>query len=550
MPISAAVPACVVAAVAGSVCLAGPRPVYPEGAEIPRSLTPAEEAYLAEHPLAVPSLRGAPPTTRVRTPAEYDPMEGLLLAWEGSSSWTAILAQIAREVTVTAGGRIWMVVDSTSERNSVQSSLASAGVDLTKVSFVVRTTDTIWIRDYGPRIVYEGVQPDGSGGVRAIVDHTYNRPRPSDNALPSFLATQWGWDRFELPLVHGGGNYHLASGERGLAPSPSFATALIQNENPSLTGSQIVDLWRSFQNVETTLTAAYPASVDSTQHIDMWMQIVGDRAALVSDWPNEPGSVQDQVADQTAAAMQADGWAITRIPAVRSGGTHYTFTNVVMFNDIVLVPQYTNSTAAARNAAAIAAWQAACPDKTIIPINCQAIVTAAGVMHCIVMHVPAAPGGEAPSVAIRGYAEPQTVNPGDVLLFEWATDDDAGTVTYDFDVSFDGGASWDGVVSQQADVGGYYWTAPDVASADTLVRVTVRDADGNTGSDIIDAPITILGTPACPADLNGDGLADFGDVAAFVTAFNAQDGLADQNGDGVIDFGDVAAFADAFSAGC
>jgi hypothetical protein len=57
-------------------------------------------------------------------------------------------------------------------------------------------------------------------------------------------------------------------------------------------------------------------------------------------------------------------------------------------------------------------------------------------------------------------------------------------------------------------------------------------------------------TPACPADLNGDGVADFGDVSAFVSAFGSSDTLADINNDGVVDFGDVSAFLDAFNAGC
>jgi cytochrome c peroxidase len=55
---------------------------------------------------------------------------------------------------------------------------------------------------------------------------------------------------------------------------------------------------------------------------------------------------------------------------------------------------------------------------------------------------------------------------------------------------------------------------------------------------------------SCPADLNGDGIADFGDVAAFVTAFTTQDALADLNDDGVLDFGDVGAFVTAFNLGC
>jgi hypothetical protein len=50
-------------------------PTYPEGAPVPRSLTPEERKHLAEHPITVPSTRGPAPGVPVRTPAEYDPME-------------------------------------------------------------------------------------------------------------------------------------------------------------------------------------------------------------------------------------------------------------------------------------------------------------------------------------------------------------------------------------------------------------------------------------------------------------------------------------------
>jgi formylglycine-generating enzyme required for sulfatase activity len=56
--------------------------------------------------------------------------------------------------------------------------------------------------------------------------------------------------------------------------------------------------------------------------------------------------------------------------------------------------------------------------------------------------------------------------------------------------------------------------------------------------------------PACPADLNGDGVLDFGDVGLFVTFFASDDLAADLNGDGLLDFGDVGLFVTAFNAGC
>jgi hypothetical protein len=51
----------------------------------------------------------------------------------------------------------------------------------------------------------------------------------------------------------------------------------------------------------------------------------------------------------------------------------------------------------------------------------------------------------------------------------------------------------------------------------------------------------------CPADLNGDGLLNFFDVSAFISAFS---GGADYNGDGATNFFDVSAFISDFNAGC
>ncbi|MBO6738270.1 MAG: hypothetical protein JJ916_00245 [Phycisphaerales bacterium] len=54
----------------------------------------------------------------------------------------------------------------------------------------------------------------------------------------------------------------------------------------------------------------------------------------------------------------------------------------------------------------------------------------------------------------------------------------------------------------------------------------------------------------CPADLTGDGLVDFFDVSAFLTAFNSLDPIADFTDDGVFDFFDVSAFLSAYGSGC
>ena len=56
--------------------------------------------------------------------------------------------------------------------------------------------------------------------------------------------------------------------------------------------------------------------------------------------------------------------------------------------------------------------------------------------------------------------------------------------------------------------------------------------------------------PGCLADLNGDGMLNFFDVSAFLSAFNAMNPIADFTGDGQLNFFDVSTFLSAFNAGC
>lgn len=56
--------------------------------------------------------------------------------------------------------------------------------------------------------------------------------------------------------------------------------------------------------------------------------------------------------------------------------------------------------------------------------------------------------------------------------------------------------------------------------------------------------------PECAADLNGDGLVDFGDYLDFLSAYSTFSSVADFNGDGLVDFQDFLEFLSHFDAGC
>ena len=70
----------------------------------------------------------------------------------------------------------------------------------------------------------------------------------------------------------------------------------------------------------------------------------------------------------------------------------------------------------------------------------------------------------------------------------------------------------------------------------------------NANVDILEC--LALPGAVCLADLNGDGMLNFFDVSAFLSAFNAMNPIADFTGDGQLNFFDVSAFLSAFNAGC
>lgn len=86
----------------------------------------------------------------------------------------------------------------------------------------------------------------------------------------------------------------------------------------------------------------------------------------------------------------------------------------------------------------------------------------------------------------------------------------------------------------------------------TGLRFTAQGDEGDDAWYIDDVAITtdFVEDEGCSADLNGDGMINFFDVSAFLTAYNANDPIADFNDDGLYNFFDVSAFLTDYNAGC
>src|SRR5690606_36984302 len=123
-------------------------------------------------------------------------------------------------------------------------------------------------------------------------------------------------------------------------------------------------------------------------HIDMWMLPLDDNSVLIGQYEaNQGGGVPKTVTDATASLMESRGYTVYRTPGWRSGGAHYTYTNAVLVNGLALICKFGGSYTS-QDAQALATFQTALPDRTIVQVDCSGIIGSAGAIHCIVMHVP------------------------------------------------------------------------------------------------------------------------------------------------------------------
>ena len=441
---------------------------------LPAYMTPEERLLPLPQP---PQGVLTPPTGIVHTPAEYEPMDGLFISWQG---YTDILTQLAVGITTNdPAATVWVVVDNASEHTSVYNTLNAAGAHMSQVQFIECITDTVWIRDYGPRFIFQD-------GNRAIIDHTYNRPRPNDDAFNDYLATLWGISQYDIGLTHGGGNFHLFTNR------DAFMTTLIVDENPGYTQQQIKDLFAAYENVNLTIYAGFPTSFDSTRHIDMWFFPVGDNKVIIGQYASSTGQPYT-ITEGAVTDLTARGYTVYRTPGWNTGGTHYTYTNAVVINNQVFISKFN----VAQDAQALATFQAAMPGYAIHQIDNSSIIGAAGAMHCIVMHLPAYPSGPIPAVSVSAPNGGEVWFGGQPFDIRWIAHDDVAVTSIDIYLSTDGGATFPTTIATgEANDGTFTWTVPHLATTHARAKVIAHDADGNTGEDASDADFTI--TPNGP----------------------------------------------------
>jgi hypothetical protein len=271
-------------------------------------------------------------------------------------------------------------------------------------------------------------------------------------------------------------------------------TSLVNVDNPASGGfdpNLIAEIYNRYQGIDTLhVFPALPGAVDGTGHIDMWMYLVDEDDVIISEFKPGSNATAIQITSNAVPYMQNLGFQVHRTPAFNTGSTHWTWTNAYRVNNRIFTIIY--NAYPADNAAAQAAFQAAAgPGVLLNPIECTAIIPAAGAIHCIVMQVPRFVE-PVPAAHVISPAGGELLVGGATHTIEWlASDTDNRQIpSVDLYYSFDDGASWQ-LIANAPNTGAYNWTVPTLASRLGRVKVVANALDGDAGEAVSDDAFVI-----------------------------------------------------------
>jgi agmatine deiminase len=113
----------------------------------------------------------------------------------------------------------------------------------------------------------------------------------------------------------------------------------------------------------------------------MYVTITGPGSALVAEGTEATGPEDTIELDWAAMLLIEAGFNVRRVPMPDSWDDVFrSYTNAVAINNVVLVPVYPD--APNHEEEALAAFRAAYPGRSIVPIDASEVIQLDGAIHC------------------------------------------------------------------------------------------------------------------------------------------------------------------------
>ena len=326
------------------------------------------------------TISDVPPSGTIRTAAEWEEIQALVVTW---TDYKSVLAEIIRY----AQEECKVIVHCTNAATAQNELTATYGVPIgPNIIFKVQPYNTLWIRDYGANTAYIN-----DVDSLFLVDWKYNRPtRIKDDTIPRGYARVLNLNLVQTitspnQLIHTGGNF-MSDGQ-----GTAFSSNLVLDENPTQSETQINTTMLNYMGIDRYIkmqTLPY----DGIHHIDMHMKLLDEETLLIGQYPQGISDGPQIEANMLYVLDNFNSTFDSPYKIVRvvqppdnlnmypsQNGDYRTYANAVFINKTVLLPLYEER----YDTTALRIWRESLPGYRIVGINCNDIIPASGAIHCI-----------------------------------------------------------------------------------------------------------------------------------------------------------------------
>lgn len=327
-----------------------------------------------------------------RIGAEFEPQKAILLSVSDlQPHHFHVLHQIVRH----SANHVPLIIlyNNSQQLTQIVASLEQVPGSKSHVSFYQLELDTIWLRDFGPRIAET---PTGTMSI----DFFYDGQRPLDDSFPIRWGEQTSAEISRVPWTMHGGNL-ICNGE-GLGITTNriyddnyirFVDPLPADRDPEIERRKMVDdELKKYCNL-SELVVLEPLREEATRHVDMFAQLLSKDHILVARLDPQADPVNAQILDTNAKRLGevlVDGHPlkVDRIaipPRIDRAWSPYT--NTISANKMILMPTFTSDDPSLVEGA-LDTYRRLLPDYHVAAIDTTSMQQLQGSLHCMSINIP------------------------------------------------------------------------------------------------------------------------------------------------------------------
>ncbi len=324
-----------------------------------------------------------------RLSGEFETQQAILLS---ICDWQPQHFPVLKEIVEETAGHARLVILFNDSQALAEALQMFIGETYSHVEFLRLDLNTVWLRDFGPRIA------EKENGQAMAIDFYYEGSRPKDDDFPEQWATLTGAEFNHVPWTLQGGN--LLSNGKGL----SIASSRIFDDNKvQFSASQgrdpvaeqqnfVIRQFKLFCNIKE-LVLLHPLEMESTKHVDMFSTFLAPDLALVAQVDRRYDPRNAQILDSNARKLSqvmvgGKPMRVERILVPPRQEKYWSpYTNIVLTDRLVLMPTF-ESDPPSYVQRAVETYRRLLPEHHVATIDMSSMSRLEGSLHCLTCNVP------------------------------------------------------------------------------------------------------------------------------------------------------------------